>query len=499
MPVEHLDILVVGAGLSGIGAACRLTEAFPTKSLAIFEAREESGGTWDLFRYPGVRSDSDMFTLGYPFRPWASAQSIAPAASILAYVRETAEAYGVDRRIRYRHRVVAADWSPGDAHWRVQVDRGDGLGTVAMTCSFLFVCSGYYRYDEGFSPDFPGRDDFAGRVIHPQHWPADFDATGKRIVVIGSGATGVTLLPALAETAEHVTMLQRSPTYIAALPGRDEGFEKLSRRIPLRIASRISRWKGIVRALVSYRISRTQPDRMKAILRSGVSHRLPEGFDVDKHFTPSYDPWDERLCIVPDGDFFKAIRHGKADVVTDRIETFTRDGIRLASGEVLDADVIVTATGLNLLLFGGMKLSIDGHPLDPADRVTYKGMMLEGVPNLAFAIGYTNASWTLKIDLVARYVERILRYQDRHHLATVTAVAPSDVGPLEPLIDLSSGYIRRGIAQMPKQGRVAPWRLHQNYPRDVRLFRLGRLRGDGLRFSKAEPRKTRASESGVRA
>ncbi|BDZ48909.1 flavin-binding monooxygenase [Frondihabitans sucicola] len=489
MPGEHLDVLIVGAGLSGIGAACRLSTAFPSRSLAILEAREESGGTWDLFRYPGVRSDSDLFTLGYPFRPWSSPQSIAPAASILAYVRETAEAYGVDRRIRYRHRVVSADWSTEDAHWRVQVDRGDGSAPTTLTCSFLFVCSGYYRYDQGYRPTFPGQDDFAGQIIHPQHWPDDFDATGKRIVVIGSGATGVTLLPALAETAEHVTMLQRSPTYIAALPSADAGFEKLSRRIPVRLASRVSRWKGIARALISYRISRNQPDRMKAMLRSGVSHRLPEGFDVDKHFTPAYDPWDERLCIVPDGDFFRAIRRGTAAVVTDGIDTFTRDGIRLASGDELPADVVVTATGLNLLLFGGMALSMDGEPFDPADRVTYKGMMLDGVPNLAFAIGYTNASWTLKIDLVARYVERILRFQDRHGARTVTPVAPADVGPLEPLIDLASGYIRRGIAQMPKQGRVAPWRLHQNYPRDVRLFRFSRLTGDGLRFSSAEPRR----------
>jgi len=485
MPVEHLDVLIVGAGLSGIGAACRLTKAFPSKSIAILEAREASGGTWDLFRYPGVRSDSDMFTLGYPFRPWASSQSIAPAASILEYIRETATAYDIDRRIRYRHRVVSADWSSAEALWHVRVDRGDGADPVDLTCSFLFCCSGYYRYDEGFRPEFPGEADFAGDIIHPQHWPDDFDATGKRIVVIGSGATGVTLLPALAETAAHVTMLQRSPTYIAALPGTDRGYERLSRRIPVRLASRISRWKGIYRALLSYQISRRQPARMKALLRSGVSHRLPEGFDVDKHFTPAYDPWDERLCIVPDGDFFRAIRRGTADVVTDRIDTFTPGGIRLGSGDELAADVIVTATGLSLLLFGGIALSRDGVPFDPADRVTYKGMMLDGVPNLAFAIGYTNASWTLKIDLVVRYVERILRHQDRHHLDTATPTAPSDVGPLEPLIDLRSGYIRRGIAQMPKQGRVAPWRLHQNYPRDVRLFRFGRLTGDGLRFSKS--------------
>jgi monooxygenase len=488
MTVEHLDVLIVGAGLSGIGAACRLTTAFPTKTIAVFEAREASGGTWDLFRYPGVRSDSDMFTLGYPFRPWASSTSIAPAASILRYIRETATAYGVDRRIRYRHRVVSADWSVDDAFWRVRVDRGDGADPVELTCSFLFACSGYYRYDEGYRPAFPGEDEFAGRLIHPQHWPDDFDATGKRIVVIGSGATGVTLVPALAETAEHVTMLQRSPTYIAALPGTDAGYEKLSRRVPAGVASRVSRWKGIYRALLSYQISRKQPDRMKAILRSGVSHRLPEGFDVDKHFSPTYDPWDERLCIVPDGDFFKAIRHGRADVVTDRIDTFTPGGVRLASGDELPADVIVTATGLNLLLFGGVALSIDGQAFDPADRVTYKGMMLDGVPNLAFALGYTNASWTLKIDLVIRYVERILRYRDRHGLDTVTPRAPTDVGPLEPLIDLSSGYIRRGIAQMPKQGRVAPWRLHQNYPRDVKLFRFSRLTGDGLRFTRAKAR-----------
>ncbi|MCZ2404660.1 NAD(P)/FAD-dependent oxidoreductase [Paenarthrobacter sp. Z7-10] len=487
MPAEHLDVLIVGAGLSGIGAACRLTTGFPSKSIAILEAREVSGGTWDLFRYPGVRSDSDMFTLGYSFRPWSTSTSIAPGASILEYVRGTAAEYGIDRRIRYRHRVVSADWSSHDARWTVEVDRGEEEN-IFLTCSFLFICAGYYSYDRGYSPDFPGQDDFEGQIIHPQRWPSDFDATGKRIVVVGSGATAVTLVPSLAETAEHVTMLQRSPTYIAVLPANDDGFDKLiARRVPRRAAAVVSRWKGIYRSMLSYQISRRAPARMKGILRHQAERRLPPGYDVDKHFQPKYNPWDERLCIVPNGDLFKAIRAGRADIATDIIDTFTPGGIRLAGGGELAADVIITATGLNLMLFGGMRLSLDGAPIDPSKRVTYKGMMLDGVPNLAFAIGYTNASWTLKIDLVVHFVARILRQLKRSRQTTVMPVAPADMGELKPLIELSSGYIRRGISQMPKQGARAPWRLHQNYPKDVRMFRLGFLRGDGLHFSGKSP------------
>ena len=424
-----------------------------------------------------------MFTLGYSFRPWQTSTSIAPGASILQYVRETASAYGVDRLIRYGHRVVGADWSSGTSLWTVEAILDTGP-PVAFTCSFLFVCSGYYRYDEGYSPAFPGQESFAGQIIHPQHWPADFDASGKRIVVIGSGATAVTLVPALASTAEHVTMLQRSPGYMAVLPDTDDGFDILvSRHVPRRLSAVVSRWKGIVRALLSYQISRRSPEKMKSILRHQVKKRLPEGYDVDKHFQPKYNPWDERLCIVPNGDLFTAIRSGRAGVVTDTIDTLTPEGIRLASGHELPADVVVTATGLNLLLFGGIDLRVDGVPVDPSQKVTYQGMMLADVPNLAFAIGYTNASWTLKIDLVVHYVARILRHLDRSRHTTVTPVAPADVGELRPLIDLTSGYIRRGIGQMPKQGGHTPWRLHQNYPRDVRMFRLSRLHGNGLRFS----------------
>jgi cation diffusion facilitator CzcD-associated flavoprotein CzcO/pimeloyl-ACP methyl ester carboxylesterase len=463
--------------------------------MAILEARESSGGTWDLFRYPGVRSDSDMFTLGYPFRPWETSTSIAPGASILQYVRETASAYDVDRLIRYGHRVVRADWSSATSLWTVEVVRG-AEAPVTFTTSFLFICSGYYRYDEGYSPTFPGQDSFTGEIIHPQHWPADFDPTGKRIVVIGSGATAVTLVPALAAAAEHVTMLQRSPGYMAVLPDTDDGFDTLvSRHVPRRLAGVVSRWKGIARALLSYQISRRSPEKMKSILRHQVTKRLPEGYDVEKHFQPKYNPWDERLCIVPNGDLFKAIRSGRADVATDTIETLTPAGIRLASGAELAADVVVTATGLNLLLFGGMALSVDGVPVDPATKVTYQGMMLADVPNLAFAIGYTNASWTLKIDLVVHYVARILRHLDRSGHTTVTPVAPPGVGELRPLIDLTSGYIRRGIDQMPKQGAHAPWRLHQNYPRDVRMFRLSRLHGNGLLFSGLAAQWTRRSGS----
>ncbi len=483
MSAEHLDVLIVGAGLSGIGAACRLTTTFPSKSIAVLEARETSGGTWDLFRYPGVRSDSDMFTLGYPFRPWANSTSIAPGAAILDYLRETATAYGVDRLIRYRHRVISADWSSRDARWTLEVDHGEGEPTT-LSCSFLFMCSGYYRYDQGHRPDFPGLEDFNGPMLHPQQWPEDFDPTGRRIVVIGSGATAVTLVPALARTAGHVTMLQRSPSYVAALPSRDDGFDRLvARRVPQRVASFVSRWRGINRSLISYRISRRRPEVMKSILRHQAKKRLPADYDVDRHFGPTYDPWDQRLCIVPDGDLFTAIRESRASVVTDTVAGFTATGIRLGSGDELPADAVVTATGLSLLFFGGLRLSCDGVAIDPADRVTYKGMMLDGVPNLAFAMGYTNSSWTLKVDLVVHFVARILRRLDRTGRSAVVPTAPAELGELHPLIDFSSGYIRRGIAQMPKQGARTPWRLHQSYPRDLAMFWFGRVRGDGLRFS----------------
>ena len=482
--MDHVDVLIVGAGLSGVGAACHLAREVPGKTYAIMESRAAIGGTWDLFRYPGVRSDSDMFTMGYAFRPWQGTRSLAAGGDILRYVRETAREYGVESRIRYRHTVIGAEWSTEDARWTVRSVRADTGETVETSCSFLFLNCGYYRYDAGFTPRFAGAERFAGRIVHPQHWPADLDHAGRRVIVIGSGATAVTLVPALAATAEHVTMLQRSPTYVISLPGTDPVRQMLRRVLPDRAVFPVVRWKNIGLTGLSYRLSRRRPELMKRLIRRGAIRALPRDYDVDTHFAPRYDPWDERLCVVPDGDLFRVIRDGRASVVTDRIETFTRTGIRLESGTEIPADVVVTATGLNVLPLGGVALTVDGRRIDLSDEFAYKGMMLSGVPNLAFTIGYTNASWTLKADLVAGYVCRLLRYMDRHGYATVTPGRPPSSTPTRPLIDLQSGYVRRSVAEMPKQGVRAPWRLFQSYPRDLLLLRLGRLTDGGTTFTR---------------
>jgi monooxygenase len=472
MSSDHVDVLIVGAGLSGVGAACHLQRKLPGKSYAILESRDAVGGTWDLFRYPGIRSDSDMFTLGYSFRPWDEPEAIADGPSIRRYIEETAREYGVREKIRFGHRVLAAEWSSAAARWTVRAER-EGGETAGLTCDFLCACTGYYRYDEGYSPEFPGSERFGGRIVHPQHWPEDLDYAGKRVVVIGSGATAVTLVPSMAGEAERVTMLQRSPSFIASLPAQDAVAKLLRRRLPAKAVYSIVRWKNVLRMMLSYQLARRAPKLMRKLLRKGVQMSLPAGFDVDTHFEPRYDPWDERLCLVPGGDLFAAIGAGKAEVVTDEIETFTERGIELASGRELEADVIVTATGLNLLLLGGLQLSLDGEPVDLAERVAYKGMMFGGIPNMALALGYTNASWTLKCDLVAEYVCRLLAHMDRggHRVAT-----PRDPGPgmrTEPFIDLRSGYVKRSLQLLPKQGVSHPWRLHQNYARDIKLMRRG--------------------------
>ncbi|GAB3579682.1 NAD(P)/FAD-dependent oxidoreductase [Amycolatopsis endophytica] len=485
MPLEHVDVLIVGAGLSGIGAAAHLRADCPGKSYAIFEARGAIGGTWDLFRYPGVRSDSDMFTLGYSFEPWTEAKAIADGKSIREYVQRTARERGIDRHIRFHHRVVRAEWSSAEALWTVEAERSDTGERVRMTCGFLFVNSGYYRYDQGYTPEFPGQSEFTGRIVHPQHWPEDLDYTGKRVVVIGSGATAVTLLPAMSGDAEHVTMLQRSPSYVLSLPGTDPLADRLRGLLPPKVAYPVVRWKNVLSQLLFFQLSRRVPGAVRKLLRKGVSAQLPRGFEVDTHFSPSYDPWDQRLCFVPDGDLFKAVRSGKAGIVTDTIDTFTPDGIRLSSGRELEADVVVTATGLNLLPFGGLELVVDGEPVEIGKTLAYKGMMLSGVPNYAFTIGYTNASWTLKADLVAGYVCRLLNHLDSRGLTTCTPVPPPSVEATDPLIDLKSGYVLRSIDKLPKQGPAAPWRLFQNYPRDVLLMRRGSLEDDAMRFSRA--------------
>jgi monooxygenase len=484
-PLEHLDVLIVGAGLSGIGAACHLQAECPEKTFAILEARSASGGTWDLFRYPGIRSDSDMFTLGYRFKPWEEAKAIADGPSILRYIRDTARERGVEGRVRYQQRLVGAAWSSEEARWTVEVQHADTGTTEHLTCDLLFANTGYYRYDEGYTPHFEGLERYRGRIVHPQHWPEDLDYAGKRVVVIGSGATAVTLVPAMAERAAHITMLQRSPSYVLSLPASDPIADLLRRVLPSRLAYSIVRWKNVLLATLVFQVSRRWPRFTKGLLRRGVEKRLPPGYDVDTHFKPRYEPWDQRLCLVPDGDLFDAISAGRASIVTDRIETFTEHGLRLESGRELEADVIITATGLNLQLLGDMKITVDGQEVDLSKTVGYKGMMLSGVPNLAFTVGYTNASWTLKADLVAGYVCRLLKHMDEHGYRQFTPLGPDPSVATAPLMDLTSGYVLRSVESLPRQGTRTPWRLHQNYPRDVLMLNYGALEDEAIEFSGA--------------
>jgi cation diffusion facilitator CzcD-associated flavoprotein CzcO len=485
----HVDVMIVGAGLSGVGAASMLKREFPGKSFLMLESRSSVGGTWDLFRYPGVRSDSDMYTLGYSFRPWTDAKAIADGDSIREYIVDTIADEGLENNIRLNTRVVSAEWSSATALWTLTAIRtgaGEFIGvgapgeTETFTCSFLSICSGYYRYDEGFSPSIPGADSFDGTIVHPQHWPDDLDYAGKQVVIIGSGATAVTLVPSLAKTAAHVTMLQRSPTYIAPVPSLDHTADRLRRRLPAQLAYNLIRAKNVGYSMFTYQLSRRRPELMKRILRKAAAARLPADFDFDTHLAPTYNPWDQRLCAIPDADLFKAISRGKADMVTDRILRITPGGIELVSGRSLDADIIVTATGLNILVLGGISLTVDGQPVDVSTTLAYKGMMLAGVPNFALTVGYTNASWTLKADLVARYVIRLLKYMDGRGYQTVIPRAPESVtnGDQVSLIDLDAGYVRRSLGDLPRQGAKKPWRLHQNYLRDFRLLRLGRLTDD---------------------
>ena len=486
MDAEHVDVLIVGAGLSGICAGYHVQDKCPGKSFAILEARGASGGTWDLFRYPGIRSDSDMYTLGFRFRPWPDAKTIADGPSILSYVRETAGMYGIDRKIRYHHRVGRADWSTEEERWTVEVERSDTDETVTLTCSFLFVCAGYYRYDEGFTPQFEGTERFGGRIVHPQQWTDDIDYAGKRVVVVGSGATAVTLVPAMAKHAAHVTMLQRSPSYVVSLPGQDPLAAALRRLLPAKFVYPIVRWKNVLLTMLVFQLSRRRPGVVKRMIRKGLVRRLPAGYDIDTHFKPRYNPWDQRMCLVPDGDLFEAICEGRASVVTDQIETFTEKGLQLTSGAELDADLVVTATGLNMIPLGGVTIAVDGGDVELPQTLTYKGMMLSGVPNLAFAVGYTNASWTLKCELTCEYVCRMLNHMDErgYRICTPRNLDPSVTE--EPLIDFSSGYVLRAIDRFPRQGSKAPWRLYQNYARDLVLLRFGAIEDEGIEFSRAE-------------
>jgi len=488
VPLEHLDVLIVGAGISGVGAGVHMQDRCPGKSYAILEARGDLGGTWDLFRYPGIRSDSDMHTLGYRFKPWATARSIVDGTSIRDYVRQAARENGVEPKIRFHSRVVAAEWSTPESRWTVTVERSDTGETEQLTCGFLWMCSGYYRYDEGYMPEFPGAERFAGPIVHPQHWPEDLDYSGKRVVVIGSGATAVTLVPAMAEKAAHVTMLQRSPTYIFPLPEEDRIAGRLFRFLPERLAYSLVRWKNVALSSFVFQLCRRRPEIAKRVIRRAARRALPPSYDIDRHFAPSYNPWEQRPCAAPNGDLFRTISEGSVSVATDRIATFTESGIELESGEELEADVIVTATGLNLLFLGGARFTVDGEEVDLAGRTAYKTMMLSGVPNLAFVIGYTNASWTLKADIAAEYVCRLLNHMDAHgHKRCVPELADPTVNE-ELIFNLNSGYILRSAHLLPKQGSKAPWRLTQIYPLDARALRRDSIDDGTMRFSTPAPR-----------
>ncbi|WP_433578227.1 flavin-containing monooxygenase [Nocardia brasiliensis] len=462
---EHLDVVIVGAGLSGIGAAYRLQTECPGKTYAIVEARAALGGTWDLFRYPGIRSDSDMFTLGYPFKPWRDAKSIADGPSILRYIDETAAENGIDRHIRYGTKVIAADWSSETARWTLTLEQRDAAGDTVrreLTCGFLYACAGYYNYDHGYTPEFPGLSSFSGQVVHPQFWPEELDYSGKRVVVIGSGATAVTLVPSMADAAEQVTMLQRSPTWISAVPRRDKRADKIRELLPPKLAHRVIRAKNILFSIGFYQYCRRRPESARNLLTRLNLRILGDKQMVAEHFTPSYNPWDQRLCAAPSADFFRALKKGKAEVVTDHIDTFVPEGIRLRSGRVLPADIVVTATGLQLLAFGGIAPRVDGETVALADQFVWQGTMVSGVPNFAVCIGYTNASWTLRADLSSRLVCKIINHMDRRGQA---AVVPKPEGDLveQPLLELTSGYIQRAIGAFPRQGDRRPWKVRQNY------------------------------------
>jgi cation diffusion facilitator CzcD-associated flavoprotein CzcO len=478
--IEHFDVIVVGAGLSGIGAAHHLRHSLPNKTFAVIEGRDAIGGTWDLFRYPGVRSDSDMFTLGYAFRPWLGENAIADGAAILDYIRETAMADELDRAIRFGHRLVHAAWSSPDAVWTLDV--ASDAGPRRFTCGFLFMCAGYYDYASGYTPDFPGIDRFGGKLVHPQAWPDDLAYAGKRVVVIGSGATAVTLVPALAEGGARVTMLQRSPSYVVSLPAKDRFAARMRRVLPPRLAYRLVRWRNIVLSRYLYGYARRKPEATRRRILSMAQRKLGAGVDAQRHFNPTYNPWDQRICLCPDGDFFNALKRGTAEIATDEIETFTETGLQLRSGRALDADIVVTATGLNLKLMGGVTISVDGRDLDLAKTTSYKGSMLSDVPNLAYALGYTNASWTLKCDLTSAWVCRVLAYMDRRGFVACVPRADPSV-ETRPLIDFSSGYVRRSIAGFPRQGDRKPWRLNQDYLHDTLELKLGPVDDGTLVFS----------------
>lgn len=485
---EHLDVLIVGAGISGIGAAYYLQREHPGRSYAILEARGATGGTWDLFRYPGIRSDSDLHTFGYEFKPWRDEHAIATADKILAYLRETVAENGIDSHIRFHHKVLGAAWDSAAGCWTVDIERADTGALIQLSANWLFCGGGYYRYDQGYTPHFDGADRFTGRIVHPQHWPEDLDYTGKKVVVIGSGATAVTLVPAMARTAAHVTMLQRSPTYVMSVPGKDAFANTAKRILGDERGYALTRRKNILKQRGVYTFCQKYPKAARAVIRWFNARQLPAGYPVDEHFSPRYNPWDQRLCAVPDGDLFDVLGDGSASVVTDRISTFTENGILLESGRQLDADIIVTATGLNVQLFGGMTLTVDGAAVDLPSTVAYKGMMLSGVPNFVFAFGYTNSSWTLKVGLLCEHFCRLLSHMDAHGHDAVRPIAEPGMHT-RPLLDFAAGYVQRAVADIPRQGVDGPWVMSMNYTYDAAMLRDGPVVDPNLKFSQtaAEP------------
>ena len=475
----QVDVIIVGAGISGIGTAYWLQEKCPKQEFLILEARENIGGTWDLFRYPGVRSDSDMFTFGYKFKPWENPQSLSEGKEIREYLNQTARENDIDQKIRFGHKVVAAHWSWEDAQWELSVE--SATGTHEFKAGFLYMCAGYYSYDQGYRPPFAGEETFKGQIVHPQFWPQDLDYSGKRVAVIGSGATAVTLVPNLSKTADKVTLIQRSPTYIMKLPNRNALFELLKKAFPIKIAYRITRWRNLILTVGMFAFARAFPKKMKQLLMKAAAKDLPAGYPVDTHFNPSYKAWDQRLCVIPDGDLFAAIKSGRAEVVTDHIAEFTPEGIRTKNGTDVPADIIVTATGLQIKLLGGAQITVGDTPLNTHEALVYKGMMLSGLPNFALAFGYTNNSWTLKTDLTANLVCRILNYMDRNGYTTVVPEVPADIQE-EEFLPLDSGYMKRAQHLLPKNGSKRPWRVYQNYLADMLLTRFGRVRDRHLRY-----------------
>jgi len=497
--VEHVDVLIVGAGFSGIGCAYYLQQRHPQRSYAILEARDAIGGTWDLFRFPGIRSDSDLYTYALEFKPWESERVIASGAEILAYLREAAREQGIEDRVRTNHRVVSVSWSSQEARWLAEIERTDTGASTQISADWVFSAAGYYRYDAGYLPELPGVEQFQGPVVHPQQWPEGLEYAGKRVVVIGSGSTAVTMIPALAKSAEHVTMLQRSPSYIMSLPSRDELAQRMMRWLGPKRGYAWARRKNIALQTGIYQFCRRYPKQARKMIRRLTVKQLPEGYPVDVHFNPRYEPWDQRLCLVPSGDLFRSIREGKASVVTDTIATFTPAGIRLGSGEELEADIIVTATGLRLQAFGGIAIYLDGERVNIAEKVAFRGMMLDGLPNMAFLIGYTNASWTLKVPLVCEHFCRLLTQMDAIGADTCVAELPYPHMDTRPLLDFSAGYVQRSLDELPRQGTQSPWELAMSVARDTKVLRDGPVTDRHLHFSRARAGDAVAGAAGVAA